>query len=57
MIDKFSFRIISRKALAGLFSYCTPQGVYNYVPFGGYDLLPTFLSLILRPLLTLIDGG
>ena len=50
--DKLSFRTISRKGFAGLFSYCAHTPLKSAdVPFGGYDLS------ILRPLLTLIDGG
>ena len=56
--DKFSFQTISGKEFAGLFhiAYTHPSGGV-YVPFGGCDFWPNFLPSILRPLLTLINGG
>ena len=55
---KFSFRMISRKAFVELFSYCTHTSLRGCrCAFWGYDLWPNFLPLILRRLLTLIDGG
>ena len=59
MVDyKFSFQMISRKAIAGFFSYYThtwhPSGGVD-VPFVGYGLSPNFLPSILSQFLTLID--
>ena len=49
--------MISHKAFAVLFhiAHTHPSGGVD-VPFLGCDLRPNFLPLILRPLLTLIDG-
>ena len=50
--------MISRKAIAGFFSYYThtwhPSGGVD-VPFVGYGLSPNFLPSILSQFLTLID--
>ena len=58
LLHRFRFWTISRKPLAGLFSYCihTPLGSVD-IFFGDYILGPNFLLSILRPLATLFDGG
>ena len=57
IISSVSGRYLGKRLLDCFYiAYTHPLGGVD-LPFGGYDLWPKFWPLILRRLLTLIDGG